>query len=65
MDDAEVFAARLLKALELKPVSYNNKHYPLTVSIGLSNICVDDSVDDAFLRADKALYVSKESGRNT
>ncbi len=62
---ADNFATRLLKELEHKPVSFDNKEHPLTVSIGITDIHAEDSVDDIILRADKAMYLSKESGRNT
>lgn len=38
---------------------------PLTVSIGLSIVDIDDkAAEDAVRRADKALYIAKENGRN-
>ena len=38
---------------------------PLTVSIGVTEINVDDNcADDTLARADRALYRAKESGRN-
>ena len=36
----------------------------ITCSIGISQLSQDDSFDDAFDRVDKAMYLSKEAGRN-
>jgi diguanylate cyclase (GGDEF)-like protein len=38
--------------------------YPLTISIGVSELRIEDKAEDWFDRADKALYHAKESGRN-
>lgn len=59
------FANRLLNELGQKPFTYDGKNYSLTVSIGLTDICADDSIDDIMLRADEAMYLSKKSGRST
>ena len=37
---------------------------PITVSIGITPIKPEDSLKSAFKRADTALYIAKESGRN-
>ena len=36
----------------------------VSVSCGITAFCEGDSADDAFDRADKALYVAKAEGRN-
>lgn len=38
--------------------------YPVTISIGVSELRIEDKAEDWFERADKALYHAKESGRN-
>ncbi len=37
---------------------------PMTCSVGLASVNEDDTVKDAFIRLDKALYNAKNSGRN-
>ncbi len=36
----------------------------ISVSVGVSSFCTDDSIDDCMARADEALYQAKSSGRN-
>ena len=36
----------------------------MTVSIGVSRFCPDDSLDDLLVSADRALYEAKDDGRN-
>ncbi|BBP46253.1 hypothetical protein THMIRHAS_16260 [Thiosulfatimonas sediminis] len=38
--------------------------YPVTISIGVSELRIEDKAEEWFARADKALYHAKESGRN-
>ncbi len=45
--------------------SYKNRKIPVTVSIGISSFRRDDDGTTIFERADEALYLAKESGRNT
>ncbi|WP_443088751.1 diguanylate cyclase domain-containing protein [Vibrio sp. SCSIO 43137] len=35
------------------------------MSIGIAEVKEQDKTDDIFVRADKALYTSKEEGKNT
>lgn len=62
---AEVFAERLRQKVALTPTAHNNSSIPLTVSIGVTEMKPSDaSADDGLVRADRALYHSKECGRN-
>jgi diguanylate cyclase (GGDEF)-like protein/PAS domain S-box-containing protein len=62
---AEIFAERLRKVVAESPVQYLGHAIPLTISIGVTEIKVDDSsADDTLMRADRALYRAKELGRN-
>ena len=38
--------------------------FPISVSIGLADLCVGESADSLFLKADEALYQAKFAGRN-
>ncbi|WP_417694522.1 diguanylate cyclase [Roseibium sp.] len=43
---------------------YEGKLVPMTVSIGLAEHRADEPVSETIRRADKALYIAKDSGRN-
>lgn len=60
-------AERMRKSVETTPFPVNHVVGQLskTISIGVSNLNLDDDTPEALLkRADKALYVAKNSGRN-
>jgi diguanylate cyclase len=44
--------------------SYKDKKIPLTISVGISSFNKNDDINTVFERADKALYLAKNSGRN-
>ncbi len=44
--------------------SYKGDKIPLTISVGISSFRKGDDCNSAFERADNALYLAKESGRN-
>ncbi len=58
---AQLFAERLCLLIK---ESHTNTEIPVTTSIGLTQNILDDSVESMFDRADKALYQSKENGRD-
>lgn len=63
--EARIFAERLRQQVVDQPYTENGRSYPVTISIGIAAIAVDDHDIDAPLdRADKALYRAKENGRN-
>lgn len=62
---AIVFAERLRQLIETSPAKYNEHTLHLTISVGIA--CFDDQFKDHerwIEAADKALYHSKETGRN-
>lgn len=59
--DATVLAARLFTAIEARGLELA---LPITVSIGLTTLRPDDTVESLLQRADQALYASKGQGRN-
>jgi diguanylate cyclase (GGDEF)-like protein len=68
---AHAACERIRRAIAQKPMVWNCRELPLTVSIGLTEIPSDWKTprDDIFLRqiistADKALYKAKEEGRD-
>jgi diguanylate cyclase (GGDEF)-like protein len=58
-------AEKLRSAIEQLPVISGERSLSVTASIGVSSVNeTDRAVDSVLLRADKALYRAKESGRN-
>ena len=62
---AKTFAERLRKKIEITPLLDGERSIPITISIGITQIQVEDSsAESVFERADVALYRAKNSGRN-
>ena len=62
---ATTFAERLRKKIEITPLLDGERSIPITISIGITQIHVEDSsAESVFERADVALYRAKNSGRN-
>lgn len=61
IEEATVVAARIYKAVE---EAGEELSVPITISIGLTDLRSDDSVESLLRRADQALYASKHRGRN-
>ena len=57
-------AERLRKALESKPINTEGASFNLTISLGVSALKHGDSLDGLVYRADNALYIAKQEGRN-
>jgi len=62
---AAAAAEALRAAIERRPVSYGEGQINATVSVGLATAFDDDDdLDAVLLRADRALYAAKSTGRN-
>lgn len=62
---ARVIAERLRQAVERAPIEWQGKALALTISVGMAARRMADSDAAVVLeRADKALYVAKQEGRN-
>ena len=62
LEESEKFAEKLRKIIESTPINSVGK---ITTSIGISQWHrFEDSQEDLFKRADKAMYYAKENGRN-
>ncbi len=58
-------AERILKAVANSPIEFEGKHIETSVSIGLASYPEDGrSIDAIQGRADRAMYLAKEQGRN-
>jgi two-component system, cell cycle response regulator len=66
LDEAYLIAERIRESIQNMVVEYDNKKMSITVSIGITVFSPVEDIDNHFLieRADKALYLSKEKGRN-
>lgn len=57
-------AERLRTAIYELNQSNTEQKFPISISIGLAELCVGESADSLFLKADEALYQAKFAGRN-
>ncbi|WP_167730225.1 sensor domain-containing diguanylate cyclase [Terasakiella sp. SH-1] len=64
LNSAIGFAERIRKLIEKSTVHSGEHEVKVTGSFGVTTFHQGDSLDDMFRRADKALYQSKEGGRN-
>ena len=66
LDEAGIFAERIRKDIEDTPLSTSEDELIITASFGVSGLQgAVRSLDVLLQEADRALYVSKENGRNT
>ena len=65
LEDAIEAAERVRVAVESHKFLYNKIEIPITISLGVANITAEhETYTDLYKNADKALYYSKENGRN-
>lgn len=57
-------AERIRQTIEMHPFTFNEQKFKVTISIGVAEKKNDDTWDNLYNRADKALYSSKQAGRN-
>lgn len=60
---AEV-AEKIRRVVEERSFSFNGDDVRLSISVGVTEVAMDDGMESAVSRADQALYQAKESGRN-
>jgi diguanylate cyclase len=65
LDDARKVGEDVREFINNSSFSYKNQKIPVTISIGISFFRADDDSNTVFERADAALYLAKESGRNS
>ncbi|THB67745.1 MAG: GGDEF domain-containing protein [Gammaproteobacteria bacterium] len=63
-EDASKVADKLRVTVNDCPFHSNNEKVPVTISFGVAEFKKEDSCEAVFDKADKALYKSKENGRN-
>ena len=64
IEEAKIVGERLRKAVEETPIPIDKKNINVTISMGLAEFNPEETGEELFKRADKALYNAKESGRN-
>lgn len=65
LHDATIVAERMVETVSSRPLMWNNQEIVLSVSIGLCQCDSDSTPEDITSRSDEALYMAKESGKNT
>ena len=55
---------KLCRLIETIPFKFKQEALTVTISIGFAQYAIDDEADEAFDRADKALYQAKSNGKN-
>ena len=63
-EECDLIANRILKLISSNKLIYMGQKIYVTASIGLTKLIKGDLPDDLLSRADKALYISKHSGKN-
>jgi two-component system cell cycle response regulator len=63
---AKIVAERIRQSVETSKTAFNGKDHQVTISLGVAkyNPEIDETELDLIERADKALYQSKQNGRN-
>lgn len=64
IEEAQIVGERLRKAVEAHPVNVEGVEIAVTISMGLAEYNREESGEELFERADKALYEAKKNGRN-
>jgi len=63
-EECEIIADRLLKLISSNKLIYMGHSLSVTTSIGLTKLLGNDLPDTLLSRVDKALYLSKQNGKN-
>ncbi|MFT4580445.1 MAG: diguanylate cyclase [Gammaproteobacteria bacterium] len=64
LDQAHIVAEKLREEIAGKRFVFNNQRVPITVSIGIAEVKERETEENTFSRADQALYMAKQRGRN-
>lgn len=65
LEEAKIVAERLRSAVENMELEIKKgKTIHVTISVGLAELDIKDMAEDLYMKADRALYEAKESGRN-
>ena len=64
MITAQQVAERVREQIASSPLSFGDNMIDLTISEGIATLNPDDTVESLIKRADSALYIAKQAGRN-
>jgi two-component system cell cycle response regulator len=64
LDKAVIFCERLRVVVETHPFCWGELKVPVTVSIGVSALIPESTLEQLIQKADEALYSAKQQGRN-
>lgn len=64
LEGARIAAEKLRAAVAASKFRFKNSPVPVTISIGVAEFHAGDTIEDVFERADRALYLAKNEGRN-
>ncbi len=64
LNDAKMAAVKICKAVQANILKVDGHTIRVTISGGISLVRTDDTAESLFERADTALYLAKERGRN-
>ena len=69
IDEAKIVGERLRSAVESTPIAIDSEYIDtpsidVTISMGIAEFNFDETGEELFERADKALYEAKTNGRN-
>jgi diguanylate cyclase (GGDEF)-like protein len=62
--DVQGLAERIRLSIADKPIASKDVQIPVTTSLGISSVLLEDRIDKTIELADKALYAAKDGGRN-
>lgn len=65
LDEALLVCRRIVDAVAQDPVVWQRTEIPLSISIGVGQYDADTNPEDITSRSDQALYIAKQSGKNT
>ena len=63
-DGAKLLAERIRSSIEHHTIAYGMDVIKITASLGISTLRDDDNIDSFVKRADNAMYIAKNNGRN-
>lgn len=64
LEEGKLLADRLCRTISSQDFEVSGQDLSITASFGMTNFLPEDTLDCAIIRADKALYSAKQSGRN-
>ncbi len=64
IDGALIMAERIRKKIENHTIAYGMEIFKLTASLGVSSLKGSDTIQSLIKRADSAMYLAKDKGRN-